>query len=137
MTEIEGLKQYINDTLGREISHLAMNIGDMNAKLRNIELTTTTRMAETQKDISALFEEIEEIKATHIKMNESQKIRWRSYEEERKQKEKEQAAKDNEQSKINDRFGIVLKLSWTMLLVLIPMAISFIWSLIVNGGTLK
>lgn len=136
-TDAADWKEFISlslQPLVQEISRLSAIVGEQNSTIRQIDIRSTTRVAELQKDINAIQDEIKEIKSEAKSLNDSQKFKWKTLSEERSAEREKQAKKDEEQAVINDGMKTVKTLLWTIITILLGIGIPFLWEVIKNGG---
>jgi len=138
------LREFITLSLNnvvKELTRLSVSIEMQATQVRNIELQTTTRIAELQKDVNNAMEEIEVLR----KHNDSKQYSLEKEEGVRQaadmsivgkieKMEETQKKKWDDQVEVNHGFRILTRLLWTILGIMLPMVIAFVWSLIVNGG---
>jgi uncharacterized coiled-coil protein SlyX len=120
------LKEYIQLSmaqLAHEISRLSGVVANQSALINDINIKSTTRVAELQKDIDDIRGEIKNINEKVSDMNESQKLKWRDRE-----------SKDRIQAVVNNQISLVNKLLWAILGIVLSIFIGFVWQLIINGG---
>lgn len=131
------LREFIALSMGQlttEVSRLSNIVKDQSAMIRQIEITSTTRIAEIQKDIIDIRNDISDIRAEQKELGDSQKFKWKTLSEQREKEEREQSQKDAQQAVINNSMTTVNKLLWAILMIVLPIFIGFVWSLIINGG---
>ena len=136
------------DTLVREVSRLTSKFDEQDRLLRSIELTTTTRMAELQKDVNECFNEIRDLKeqAKQGERNDTDlSLRLLGEQDVRDSKIAEQikalsdyklelAAKWEEQTKVNDIIHAINKILWATFLIMLSLFVAFIWEMVKSGG---
>ena len=136
------------DNLTQEIRHLTSKIEVQDQLLHKIELTTTTRIAEVQKDINEAFAEMREIKEvlkSHEKNDLDLANRLIGEQEVRANKiteqvdslntyKIEQLGKWESQTKVNDIIHAINKVLWATFLVMLSLLTAFIWEMIKSGG---
>jgi TPP-dependent indolepyruvate ferredoxin oxidoreductase alpha subunit len=131
------LKEYLGMSLGnltQELSRLTAIVERQSTMIREIEIRSTTRVAELQKDIDEIRSDIRDVKEDQRTMDESQKFKWKTLTEERNAEKKDRESKDRIQAVKNNQMDTVNKLLWAILIIVAGMALSFIWELIKNGG---
>lgn len=135
------MDQEMKDFLTMAVGNLTSAIGRLEgvvdqtrSTVQNLQIQSTARTAELQKDIDNLRGEIVEIKQEQKTVNDSQKFKWKSRSEEKAIEKKEQAIKDEKQAVINNGILTLTKLMWIILGVMLSIAIGFVWQLIVSGG---
>lgn len=131
------LKDFIALAMGQltqEISRLTANVERQSLTIREIDIKTTTRIAELQKDVEEIRHDIQETRGELRDLGESQKFRWRTLDDERKGEKKDRESKDRIQAIKNDRLDTTNKLLWAIFSIVLALAISFVWELIKNGG---
>lgn len=132
--ELDDLKEYIRETIGVRIDQLTTAFEEQNRTLRNIEIKTTTDIAEIKKDIHQLQIKTTEIEKENNALRESQKFKWRSHDEEQKRKAEEEAKKDLDSARMVNTFSLVVKLLWFIAALVITMISGFLWQIFINGG---
>jgi hypothetical protein len=133
-SQFDELKEYIKDTLGAQLSYLTKETEDQGRMLRQIEITTTTRQAEMQKDIQQLSQKVREVEEAQKDNLKSQKFRWTKWEDRLKAEQEKQETKEQEQIKIFERFNTVIKLLWTAISLFAVFIAGLLWQIFINGG---
>ena len=139
--DLEKFLNLSNDNVVKELTRLSSSIDLQATQIRNIELQTTTRIAELQKDVNNAMEEIDGLK----KFNDFKQYSLEKEEGVRQaadmsivgkieKMEETQKKKWDDQVEVNHGFRILTRLLWTILGIMLSIAIAFVWSLIVNGG---
>lgn len=140
-SEIEGLEKYIKDTLGVEISRLSNFVQELSSSVRTIEITTTTRVAEIQKDLGDLYDRIQRNETAIKSLGDSQKVRWSDLQrqqakerEEQAEEERIRAEKEKKQGIENEKNKQVRIILWLIFVQVLGLVIGLVWALIQNGG---
>jgi len=141
------LKEYIQETLGKEITRLTKAFDHQALVLREIELKTTTRTAELQKDIDGISrkqEELErEISRIYESMEQEEQTRQFISNENRNlisNVKGEQTVKWEIQMKmnanfenLNESFKSLSNRIWGIFIILFGILAGFVWTLITGG----
>jgi hypothetical protein len=131
------LKEYLAMSLGaltQEIGRLTALVERQSTMIREIEIRSTTRVAELQKDIDEIRSDIREVRENQRSMDESQKIKWKTLSEERNAEKKDRESKDRMQAVVNNQITTVNKVLWAVFGIVLTLFIGFVWQLIINGG---
>lgn len=131
------LKDYLSVSLGtltQEISRLTALVERQSTMIREIEIRSTTRVAELQKDIDEIRSDIREVREDQRNMDESQKFKWKSLSEERNAEKKDRESKDRMQAVKNSQMETINKVLWAIFAIVLSLFVGFVWQLIINGG---
>ena len=131
------LKEYLTMSLGnltQEISRLTAIVERQSSMIREIEIRSTTRVAELQKDIDELRSDVKEVRDDQRSMDESQKFKWKTLDEERKAEKKDRDSKDRIQAVVNNQIAMVNKVLWAIFGIVLTLFIGFVWQVLINGG---
>ncbi len=135
------LKEYIRETLGAEIIRLTTAFNDMSRVLKDIELKTTTRTAELQKDVNDLYKEVDSLKATirdtQKAVEQEESTRQFISNENRNlisNLKNEQMAKWETQITINEGIKSLRSVMWLILTVVVGILGTAIWQMLIGGG---
>lgn len=135
------LKEYIRDTLGVEISRLTQAFEKQSQVLKEIDLRTTTRTAELQKDVNNLYEETESIKKAiedvRRALDQEESTRQFLSNENRSlisNLKNEQVAKWETQITINESVKQLRAIMWLIFTIVTGILITALWQMIVGGG---
>lgn len=131
------LKDFIGVQLGQltqEMSRLAASVERQNSMIQAIDIKTTTRITELQKDIDNIKGDIVETRQAMIKMDESQKFKWKTLSEERAVEKRDRESKDRMQAVKNSQMETVNKVLWAIFAIVLSLFIGFVWQMLMNGG---
>lgn len=135
------LKEYIRETLGTELARLTRAFEEQSRVLKDIELKTTTRTAELQKDVNNLYEEINTVKKSvhdlRTVLDQEESTRQFMHNENRQaisNLKNEQMAKWETQITINEGIKQLRSVMWLILTVVVGLLGTAIWQMIVGGG---
>ena len=131
------LKDFIAIQLGQltqELSRLGSSVERQNIMIREIDIKTTTRIAELQKDVEEIRRDVQETKQELRDMDESQKFKWKTLSEERAAESKDKITKDRMQAVVNTKVDGVEKLLWFIATTSAATLIGAIVIWVVNGG---
>lgn len=137
-------RDFITLSLGNvigEINRLAKLVDNQDGLLRRIELQSTTRVAELQKDITDIYGEIDSLKKAinNVSQNVEQEENVRQLSDntlsDRLNTFKEtQTTKWESQDRLNENTKLIGRLMWTVIGVVLVQVILLLWSLLINGG---
>lgn len=135
----------IIDQLRADIARLTQTVDRQNSMIRDIEIKSTTRVAELQVNLDNIKDDIRKLETEQRGLGDSQKFKWKTLAEERAleirlqaereaEEAKEAAEREKRQEVINGKFSIFEKFLYAIFTVCLGILITFIWTLIVNGG---
>lgn len=116
------------------LTRLADSVDSLRSSVREIDIKTTTRIAELQKDVEDIRRDVADNKADIKTVRDSQKFNWKTLTEEREREKDEQAAKDRMQAVINTQMGTVNKVLWAIFGIVLSLFLGFLWQVLINGG---
>ena len=116
------------------LTRLADSVDSLRSSVREIDIKTTTRIAELQKDFEELRRDVTENRVEIKSMGDSQKFNWKKLTEERDAERKAQADKWEMQAVINEGNKQVRAILWAIFLLVLSLVGGFVWTMIVNGG---
>jgi predicted nucleic acid-binding Zn-ribbon protein len=116
------------------LTRLADSVDSLRSSVREIDIKTTTRIAELQKDVEDIRRDVIENKIEIKSVRDSQKFNWKTLTEEREQEKKDQATKDRMQAVINNQMSTINKVLWAIFGIVLSIFLGFLWQLLVNGG---
>lgn len=116
------------------LTRLADSVDSLRSSVREIDIKTTTRIAELQKDVEDIRRDVADNKADIKTVRDSQKLNWKTLTEEREREKDEQAAKDRMQAVINTQMGTVNKVLWAIFGIVLSLFLGFLWQVLINGG---
>lgn len=131
------LKEYLSMSIGsltQEISRLTALVERQSTMIREIEIRSTTRVAELQKDIDEIRSDIRDVRDEQRNQDESQKFKWKSLNEERSSEKRDRESKDRIQAVKNAQMDTVNKVLWAIFGIVLALFIGFVWQMLVNGG---
>lgn len=131
------LKDYIQlsiSTLVQEIHRLSGVVSNQSALINDINIKSTTRIAELQKDINDVSDEIKRVREEVRNLDESQKFKWKTLGEDRSAEKRDRESKDRIQAVTNSRVNDMSKILWFIATTSAAILIGQIVSWIANGG---
>lgn len=131
------LKEYLSMTLGtltQEVSRLTAIVERQSTMIREIEIRSTTRVAELQKDIDEIRSDIREVREDQRSADESQKFKWKTLSEERNAEKKDRESKDRIQAVKNSQMETINKVLWAIFAIVLSLFIGFVWQVLINDG---
>lgn len=131
------LKDFIGLQMGQltqEISRLTANVERQNSLIREIDIKTTTRIAELQKDVEEIRRDVQETRQEMRNMDDSQKFRWKTHDEVAAAEKKDRDSKDRIQAVKNSQMETVNKVLWAIFAIVLSLFVGFLWQMLVNGG---
>ncbi len=102
--------------------------------MREIDIKTTTRIAELQKDVEEIRRDVQETRAELRELGDSQKFKWKTLEEQRSTEKKDRDSKDRIQAVTNSRVDDMSKILWFIAATSASTLIGLIVVWVVNGG---
>lgn len=137
-------KEFITMSLGNvlgEINRLAKLVDNQDGLLRRIELQTTTRMAELQKDVTDIYGEIDALKKAinNVSQNVQQEENVRQLSDntlnDRLTTFKEsQTTKWEGQDRLNENTKLIGRLMWAVIGVVLVQVVLLFWNILISGG---
>lgn len=137
MMDNQELKDFIGlamTDLKINLTRLADSVDSLRSSVREIDIKTTTRIAELQKDFEELRRDVTDNKDDIKSVRDSQKFNWKTLTEEREQEKKDQATKDKMQAVINNQMSTVNKVLWAIFGIVLSLFLGFLWQVLINGG---
>lgn len=135
------LKEYIRETLGAELARLTKAFEEQSRVLRDIEVKTTSRTAELQKDVDNLYEETNSIRKAiedvRRALDQEESTRQFLSNENRNMisnLKNEQVAKWETQITINESIKSLRAVMWLIFTIVTGILITAVWQMIVGGG---
>ena len=116
------------------LNRLADSVDSLRSSVREIDIKTTTRIAELQKDVEDIRRDVADNRAEIKTVRDSQKFNWKTLTEEREQEKKDQATKDKMQAVINNQMSTVNKVLWAIFGIVLSLFLGFLWQVLINGG---
>jgi uncharacterized protein involved in exopolysaccharide biosynthesis len=116
------------------LNRLADSVDSLRSSVREIDIKTTTRIAELQKDVEDIRRDVADNRAEIKTVRDSQKFNWKTLTEERDQEKKDQATKDKMQAVINNQMSTVNKVLWAIFGIVLSLFLGFLWQVLINGG---
>jgi uncharacterized protein involved in exopolysaccharide biosynthesis len=137
MMDNQELKDFIGlamTDLKINLTRLADSVDSLRSSVREIDIKTTTRIAELQKDVEDIRRDVQDNRAEIKSVRDSQKFNWKTLTEEREQEKKDQATKDRMQAVINNQMSTVNKVLWAIFGIVLSLFLGFLWQVLINGG---
>jgi len=135
------LKEYIRETLGAEIVRLTKSVEEQSRVLRDIEVKTTSRTAELQKDVNNLYEENNSLKKAiedvRRALEQEESTRQFISNENRNlisNLRNEQVAKWETQITINESIKSLRSVMWLIFTIVVGILATAVWQMITGGG---
>jgi chromosome segregation ATPase len=131
------LKDFIGLSMGQltqEISRLSASVDRQNAMMREIDIKTTTRIAELQKDVEEIRRDVQETRQEMRELGDSQKFKWKTLSEERAAEKEKRESKDRIQAIVNNKVDGVERLLWFIATTTTATLLGAIVIWIINGG---
>ena len=116
------------------LNRLADSVDSLRSSVREIDIKTTTRIAELQKDVEDIRRDVADNRAEIKTVRDSQKFNWKTLTEEREQEKKDQATKDKMQAVINNQMSTVNKVLWAIFGIVLSLFLGFLRQVLINGG---
>ena len=116
------------------LNRLADSVDSLRSSVREIDIKTTTRIAELQKDVEDIRRDVADNRAEIKTVRDSQKFNWKTLTEEREQEKKDQATKEKMQAVINNQMSTVNKVLWAIFGIVLSLFLGFLWQVLINGG---